>query len=247
MASSFQLFSTAHLITIFLTVFFAVVLPVFVRKMDKKRLTMTIAWVLAGIMVVNEVVWYIWGLYNLDVTTFLKYFLPFHVCGAGMYLASFALVSRNKIAYEIAFYWGLAGTVQAVLTPSIREAFPSYDFVRFFLKHSGFVVGIIYATWGMKMRPRFRSIFITVGVTLVLLMVTAIVNVLLDANYMFLCRPPDVESPFYFLPWPWYIAFLTVVGIVLIFLLYSIFPITDWVKGKMRKCSDNEEPKYKPM
>ncbi|MDY6914129.1 MAG: hypothetical protein SVT52_06725 [Planctomycetota bacterium] len=51
-------------------------------------------------------------------------------------------------------------------------------------------------------------------------------NVLLDANYMFLCRPPDAPSPFFFLPWPWYIVFLEGVGVVFVVLAYLPLPLS---------------------
>jgi uncharacterized membrane protein YwaF len=57
----------------------------------------------------------------------------------------------------------------------------------------------------------------------------------LHANYMFLCWPADAASPFFFLPWPWYILILMGIGVVTVFVLYSIFPITDWVMGARKK------------
>ena len=51
----------------------------------------------------------------------------------------------------------------------------------------------------------------------------AIFNYLAGSNYMYLCHPPGGDSPFFFLPWPWYILFLEGVGLVSFTILYSPF------------------------
>ena len=48
----------------------------------------------------------------------------------------------------------------------------------------------------------------------------ALVNLLLDSNYMYLCEPPETASPFIFLPWPWYLLWLELVGFGFFALLY---------------------------
>ena len=52
------------------------------------------------------------------------------------------------------------------------------------------------------------------------------VNLMLGSNYMFLCQPPVTKSPFFFLPWPWYLLFLDGVALVLFYVLFMPFKIS---------------------
>ena len=52
----------------------------------------------------------------------------------------------------------------------------------------------------------------------------AVVNVLLESNYMYLSEPPaDTVSPFFFAPWPWYLPFLDAIGLAMFFAVLSPF------------------------
>jgi len=42
-----------------------------------------------------------------------------------------------------------------------------------------------------------------------------LVNWLTDANYMYLCTPPEVDNPLVIGGWPWYIANVLIIGLVL--------------------------------
>jgi len=53
----------------------------------------------------------------------------------------------------------------------------------------------------------------------------AVADAALGANYMFLCAPPRGASPFFFLPWPWYIPALEAVGVAVTLLLFLPFAI----------------------
>lgn len=240
MAQEFQFLGPAHLTVLAMTLALCVGLPILVRNVKSKWLTKGIAWSMAAIMVTNELVWYVWALSHFSFMFFLQHFLPLHICWAGMFIGSFALITKKQIPYEIAFYWGIGGTLQAVVTPDLQTDFPSYEFIQFYLNHGLFVVAMVYATWGMKMRPRFRSTFMVIGFTFVWMAFVGGMNYLLDSNYMFICWAPDAASPFFFLPWPWYIGVLMAVGVVTVLLLYSIFPLTDLVKSRF-KAKESED------
>jgi len=239
---SFDTFGMAHLGVMLLTLLLCIFLPLLVRKLKDPLLTKYIAWSMVVVMVGNEIVWYVWGLQKFEMLYFFRHFLPYQVCGMGLFLVMIALVTRKQLVYEIAYYWGLGGTIQALLTPNIDEGFPEFQFFRFFICHSGMVIAVAYMTWGMKMRPRFRSIFITIGFTLAFSALTGLVNWLIGANYMFLCNAPPGDSPFFFLPWPWYLFIIFPLGIVFIFILYAIHPITEFIQRKLGLDENESEP-----
>lgn len=234
---AFHFMGPAHLTVLALTLTLSIGLPILARNVKRPGLTKAIAWTMAGVMVTNELLWYVWALWIKDFSFmfFLQNFLPLHICWAGMYIGSFALITKKQLPYEIAFYWGIGGTLQAVVTPDLQTDFPSYEFIQFYLNHGLFVVAMVYATWGMQMRPRFKSTYLVIGITVVWMAFVGVMNTILDSNYMFICDPPLAASPFFFWPWPWYIGVLVAVGVVTVFLLYSIFPITDLVKSHFKE------------
>jgi hypothetical integral membrane protein (TIGR02206 family) len=223
-ATGFQTFGLPHLAVMGLTVAAAVGLSVWVRQADSPRLTRAVCRSIAGLLVANELVYRIHALVAYPADEFLREYLPVHVCGVGAFLTAWVLLRRGGgLAFEIAYFWGLVGTVQATLTPELLEPFPTYWFFRYFIAHCGIIVGVLVATWGLRMRPGPGAIWRAFAVSNAYMAFVALIDWLLGANYMFLCRPPDGVSPFFFLPWPWYIAFLEAVGLALIALLYLPF------------------------
>jgi len=221
-ANTFESFGVPHIAAIAVTILVATTLPVWARRVGSPRLTRTIAWTIAIVLLVNEFAYYAAGLYY-EPRDFLTEYLPLHICGAATFLTAWVLVRPNRYLFEIAFFWGLAGTLQAVLTPNITEGFPSYWFFRFFLTHSGIVVGVAFATWGMRQRPGRWAVLRIFVITNLYMGVVALANWILGANYMFLRQPPVGDSPFFFLPRPWYIVFLEFVGLAMVAALYLPF------------------------
>jgi uncharacterized membrane protein YwaF len=55
------------------------------------------------------------------------------------------------------------------------------------------------------------------------------VNRAIGSNYLFIAHKPDVATALDLLgPWPWYIAGMQIVGIILAVVLYLPFAIKDW-------------------
>ncbi len=229
---AFETFCTSHLVVIAMTIVAPIVLAVLVRKVRSRALELGICWFLGILLLVNEFIYYGYGLYTVSPMKFAQEFLPLHICGVALFLTAFTLFTRNQFMYEIAFFWGLAGTIQAILTPLPVGDFPSYMFIQFFITHSGIVISVLFITWGLKMRPRFKSILYVFILTNVCLVIAGTVNWLIDSNYMYVCHPPEGDSPFFFTPWPWYLLILEPIGVALLFIFYAPFPIADWLRRR---------------
>lgn len=129
--------------------------------------------------------------------------------------------------YEIAYFWGLVGSSNAVITPALESGFPQYRFFQYFIAHSGIVAGVLFATWGLRMRPTLGGLFRAFLCLHLLAVVVAVVNALSGSNYMFLCEPPQgTASPFLFAPWPWYIPILDAIALAMFFAVLSPFLVT---------------------
>lgn len=230
-AETFQTFGPPHLVAMALAAAACVTLPVLVRKAGSAGLARAVCRAIALVLVGNELIHLGYGLLTLPLAEFAREFLPVHVCDAAVFVAAWMLWTRNQQAYEIAYFWGLAGTLQAILTPDLAEPFPTYWFFRYFLAHGGIVIAALLATWGLRMRPRRGAVLRIFVLSNLYMGAVALIDWLLGANYMFLREPPAGKSPFFFLPWPWYIPFLEAVGLALVVLLYLPFVLADRLRG----------------
>ena len=228
--SGFHTFSAQHLVTIALTLALPVLLAVLARRTAAEAPIRRIAYVLAGVLLINEVTHWGYRLAEFGLSRFAQNHLPLHVCGIALLATAATLLFRNQRSYEIAYFWGLVGSSNAVITPGGMDAvFPEYRFFQYFISHSGIVVGTLFATWGMRMRPTLGGLFRAFVCLNAFAAGVAVLNVCLGSNYMYLCAAPaGTVSPFFFLPWPWYIAALELIGLSLFFAVYSPFLATSW-------------------
>ncbi|GAB3479205.1 TIGR02206 family membrane protein [Amycolatopsis cihanbeyliensis] len=133
--------------------------------------------------------------------------LPLHLSDLVGIVAAYALWSPCGWARALTYYWGIALSPQALLTPFYRCAdFPSTDFLIFWGMHLFVVWAAIYLTWGLRIRPDWHAYRITVTVTACWAAATMMFNAVAGTNYGFLNRKPDTGSVLDLLgPWPWYL------------------------------------------
>lgn len=183
-------------------------------------------------LIVNEIGVWVYRIATVpSFNEFIQRYLPLHICGVALFVVVLALLRRNQTLYEIGYFWGLVGTLNAVLTPQLEAGFPHYRFFQYFIVHSGIVVSMLFATWGMRMRPTLKGLLRAFLLANLHMVVMVCVNLLLKSNYMYICEPPDTKSPFFFAPWPWYILILDGVTLVFFFVVYSPFLIGDWLRS----------------
>src|SRR5262245_4183133 len=224
----FVLFGPAHLTVLFITFALPLFLAWLVRRQGGERLAKPIAWTFAIVLVLNQVVLLIWA---LPPGVHLEYNPPRHLCDRAAFTCAAALVWRHRLSYELSYFWGLAGTLQALLTPDLDAGFPQAEFFAFWIAHSGIIAAVLFLTLGLAMRPTLRSIGRAFLWLQVYAVVTAILNLLLDTNYGYLRRKPTLPSLLDYLgPWPWYLVSLEILALVLFFLCYLPFAVADWMR-----------------
>lgn len=146
--------------------------------------------------------------------------LPLNLCDVALFVAAVTCWRPRPLGVELTWFWGMAGTLQAVVTPDLSASFPSADFWLFVVGHLGIVIAALYLVVGCRLAPRpgaVRRVFlITVAYTLGVEVIDAVTG----ANYMFLRRLPSHASLLSVLgPWPWYIVSAAVVAVLLFLLL----------------------------
>lgn len=155
--------------------------------------------------------------------------VPLRLTDLATVTAAYALWSQRHWAYALTYYWGLALSTQALISPVLYAPdFPHYEFLAFFAIHLLVVWAAIYLTWGRGMRPRWRSYRFAVVTTLVWAAVTFTFNSIAGTNYGFLNRKPATPSLLDVLgPWPVYL--LTAGVAILIVWSLMTWP---WERGR---------------
>ena len=154
--------------------------------------------------------------------------LPLALCDVALVVAAVACLYPSwSLGVELTYFWGLAGTLQAVLTPDLHVGFPSVEFVLFVVGHLGIVLAALYLVVGLRIVPRPGAAVRVFGITVAYAAVIGAFNWLTGSNYMYLAAPPENPSLLSLLgPWPWYLLSATGVAIVLFAVLDAPFRLT---------------------
>ena len=156
---------------------------------------------------------------------------PFHLCDIAAVICGFALITRKPALCELAYFWGLAGTLQGLLTPDLNHDFPNPVFLIFFTIHGAIVATALLLPLGLGWKPRPKA---TLRVFIWVLVYTAgalIINAIMGSNFGFLTHKPENASLLDIMgPWPWYILVLLLMA-GLIFWLLS-WPFKRFNQGK---------------
>jgi hypothetical integral membrane protein (TIGR02206 family) len=155
--------------------------------------------------------------------------LPFQLCDVAWVLAVVALWTRSWWAAGFTYYVGLSIVSQGLVTPSLGQSFPDPRFLGFWGMHLLVVWAALYLTWGLGMRPTWRSYWFTIAITAGWTLAAYFFNLVAGTDYGYLNRKPDSASVLDVLgPWPWYV--LAEIAIVLIgWLVVMTLP---WVRHR---------------
>jgi len=154
--------------------------------------------------------------------------LPLHLCDWATFTGVVALVTRRPLAFELTWFWAMAGTTQALLTPDLAVRPPEISWYTFYLSHGGVVAAALLLTWGAGMRTRPWAAFRIFAWSQLYLATVLGLNGLLGTNYGYLCAKPENPSLLDHLgPWPWYLLSLEGLALALFWLLDLPFRLTE--------------------
>ncbi|WP_127578986.1 YwaF family protein [Paenibacillus koleovorans] len=218
----FTAFSVSHYIVLVLTVLLLFAMYRLRFWLKEGRRAALGRYILAAILAICEITLNIWFVTE-DVFS-LKSTLPLELCSISLLLCIFMLLFRNRLVFQIVYFTGIGGAMQALLTPVLYYAFPHYLFLEFFIAHIAIIAAVLYMVWVEGFRPTLKSIGITMLFLNVMLVIVWSVNHWTGGNYMFVARKPETASLLDLLgPYPWYLLSMEAVAIVVFGLLYLPF------------------------
>jgi hypothetical integral membrane protein (TIGR02206 family) len=190
--NAFQRLGLSHLIVIALTIALPFILAAFVRKSRWPRSERIMGLLLAGMLAANYVGYEIY----LAATVGLEWkkVLPFQLCDWAMVVIVVAVLTGRALWLEVGYFWGIGGTLQAILTPDLTAAFPDIRFLTFFIAHSGIVVAIAFMMIVKKYRPDWFSIVRVFAWSELYFVLTFTVDLATGENYGYLLHPPPSDN-----------------------------------------------------
>jgi hypothetical integral membrane protein (TIGR02206 family) len=188
----FKPFGVAHLTVIILTVALPFLLALIVRRTQSRFLERSIALTISALLLINYVAYLIVAR-RFGVTTWTRS-LPMQLCDWAMFVIIVALCTGNRRWLEVAYFWGIGGTLQALITPNLAFGFPDVRFISFFVAHSGIIIGIVFLMLIYGFRPRAIGILRTFAWTEVYFVVAFSIDLLTGENYGFLLHKPEAAS-----------------------------------------------------
>jgi hypothetical integral membrane protein (TIGR02206 family) len=176
--------------------------------------------VLAVVLIGAEVGWWIYLSVTGAKDAELGTALPFQLCDAAIFISAFALVLRTQLLVEVTYFWGLAGTIQAVLTPDLPQHFPTFPFFQYYVAHGGIITAALFLVVGLGQWPRRDAFLRVLVVTVAYVLLVGLIDAATGANYMYLRSKPQSASLLDLLgPWPYYLAWAGLIGVALLFVL----------------------------
>lgn len=217
----FITFGTRHLASLALLVVFGTFMLRFRGADEATRRRARYA--LAALLVVNELAWHVWAAHFVGWTA--DKMLPLHLCSALIWLGAYTLVTMNPFLYDFVYFMGIAGPLQAILTPDAGQyGLPHFRAIQTLVSHGSLIIAALFLTRVEGMRPTPRSVRRVILGTMVYMVFVTVVNVALGSNYMWTLGKPATGSLLDVLgPWPWYLVPVVLLGIVNVLLLYVPF------------------------
>jgi hypothetical integral membrane protein (TIGR02206 family) len=221
MVAEFHIFSIQHVGMLFLL---AAIATVLIRKGmhadDEHRVSLAIkiAGVVFSFEIIEALVLGVQGQYDYRTD------LPLFLCDLSAVMLPFVVYRKNRKWIGILYFWSMAGTLQALITPDLEQGFPSFEFFRYFAMHGGIVIAILYIIIVFKIRIHWKDLVQAVLYAQVYLVCIHIINQVIQTNYGYtIQKPPGPTILDYFGAWPWYILWGEVLMLVLFLLLLLPF------------------------
>jgi hypothetical integral membrane protein (TIGR02206 family) len=169
-----------------------------------------------------QVIDFLPGNYDLQTT------LPLQLCDFAWVAAVVALWTHRPTPVALTYYWGLALTTQALITPALNRDFPDPKFIAYWGMHLLIVWAAVFLVWGLGLHPTWRDYRRTVAITAVWAGTVFCLNLAVGTNYGFLNRKPETSILDLLGPWPLYV-------VVEIALVAGVWALMTWPWERTRR------------
>ncbi|WP_240516009.1 YwaF family protein [Candidatus Izimaplasma bacterium ZiA1] len=196
----FKYFTLAHFVPILLLLGIIFILFKYQEKIRSLKNEDLIRLTLAFVMIIADMS-YFW--HKMYIGADIKDHLPITVCGWTAILGGFMLLSKRQTLFDIVYFFALAGSINALITPAvITDNGPThFRYYQFWIEHLSIFIAVFYMIAVHKFRPNLKSAFKSMGALIMLTIIALYVNANIEgANYLFLSSTENGDSALNFLP-----------------------------------------------
>ena len=216
-----DLWSAEHVVAMCVIAVAAVCLVLLARRWQGTWLR-----IFAVALIVDEAVWWVTLLAGGGEPGQRAQPLPLQLCDMAILVAAVGLWTRSRLAIEVTYFWGLAGTIQGLLTPDLPQHFPDYLYFQYYIAHGGVVAAALVLVIGLRLSPRPFAVVRVAALTVAYAAFVGLVDLVTGADYMYLRAKPATGSLLDLLgPWPVYLLSAAVIATVLFAILDLPFRI----------------------
>ena len=181
--NNFITFGKLHLLILFIALFVSIF--IFIMKTKNRILELFIG----STLIIQQVILYTW--YFISKYNLLKEGLPLFHCRIAIIFVGIGLIFNRKPLMKIGSYWGIFGSISALLLPGIDPfSFPHITQFSYFIGHLFLLWGSIYLLRvkkiGMSEIDLKNLLLFTTAYHLLMLMI----NTILNSNYAYMNAPP---------------------------------------------------------
>lgn len=218
----FVFFGPAHLIA--LGIIGLMVVALFgLRKYVNERMRKQFRYGLAGLLVMNQIARHLWMVYHDRWS--IQWDLPLHLCSIVVWVSAYMLITKSYQVFELVYFMGIAGAMQALLTPDAGTyGFGHFYLWQFFIAHGSIIIASAYMAIVEGYSPTWASIKKVFVWGNGYMVVVTVINLIIGSNYLYTLHKPHVPTLLDYLgPWPWYILSAEGVALIVCSLLYLPF------------------------
>ena len=167
--------------------------------------------------------------------------LPLHFCHFGFYFSLIGIIIAMKekdnskveqFLFDCAYVFGFAGALQAMITVDLTGVYNRIGVYTLNWQHSLIILNVLWLIFAYKKKFTIKGICRAFLFMNLIILPVGLINYILDANYMFLCNPPKVNSSLLIGEWPTYILWLELIYFVYVIILYIPFKVADLLDKK---------------
>ncbi len=163
--------------------------------------------------------------------------LPLHLCDVAGWLGPFALLlahtRKTRWLRTMLYFWGIGLSTQAFLTPTLSEGPGDPRFWFFWISHTQIVGAAVYDIIARGYRPSARDFKTAIIATLCWMVPIVLFNMATGLNYGYLGKELEGTTILNALPpWPWRIAAMAGIVLVLFTVLWGVWPLSRVIAGK---------------
>ena len=222
------LLSPSHIITVFFSLLAIIYIPKYFESSTYKAKE-TLRYSIIFLLLINQAMdFYREGI----LSNRWEEGLPLHLCDFSTMAIILYFFTQKRDFFIFAFFFGIAGGGMSILTPDTVYGFPYVGYIQSQIGHTMILMGVTYVMTIDKHRPYLSDVPKALFYASMLLILTYLMNYLLDTNYWFLSEKPIGNNITLLMrSEPFHIIDLYIAAIIICYMMYLPYFIKDKSKN----------------